>query len=121
MSPGLLHSAQVLFAGLLALARTRLELFGTELQEELTRLFFTLIGAMAVLLLAALGIGFAALAALISLAEEYRAMAAAGMGIAFLVGAFAAAWSMRHLTREKPRVFSASVAELERDREALQR
>ena len=97
MSRGLLYSAQTLLAGVLALARTRLELFGTELQEELTRFFFTLIGAMAVLLLAALAVA-----------------------IAVLAGAFAAAWSMRRLTVVKPRIFAASLAELERDRDALQ-
>jgi uncharacterized membrane protein YqjE len=120
VSAGLVHSAQSLAAGLLALGRTRLELFGTELQEELTRLFFTLLGAVAVLLLTAVGLVFAGLAVLVSLPEEQRAVAAAAMGILFVAGAFAAAWSMRRLTREKPRLFSASVAELERDREALQ-
>ena len=120
MSRGLLHSAQSLLAGVAALARTRLELFGTELQEELARLFFTLIGAIAVLLLAALGLGCAAAAVLLALGEAYRALAAALMAAAFLAGAFAAAWSMRRLSRDKPRMFAASVAELERDREALQ-
>ena len=114
-----MHSAQSLLAGLISLGRTRLELFGTELQEELTRLLFTLIGAMAVLLLAALGLGFSALAVLASLDGESRALAAAAMGVVFLVGAFAAAWSMRRLTREKPRTFSATLAEFERDREAV--
>jgi uncharacterized membrane protein YqjE len=119
VSTGLVHSAQSLLAGLIALGRTRLELFGTELQEELTRLFFTLIGAMAVLLLAALGLGFSGLAVLVLLDGESRALAAAAMGVVFLLGAFAAAWSMRRLTREKPRTFSATLAELERDREAV--
>jgi uncharacterized membrane protein YqjE len=120
VSSGLVQSAQSLLAGLLALGRTRLELFGTELQEELTRLFLTLVGAIAVLLLAALGLAFAGVAALISLGEDYRALAAAAMGVLFFAGAFAAAWSMRRLTREKPRLFSATIGELERDREALQ-
>jgi uncharacterized membrane protein YqjE len=70
MSRGLLYSAQSLLAGVIALARTRLELFGTELQEELTRLFFTLIGAMTVLLLGALGLAFAAFGALLALGEQ---------------------------------------------------
>ena len=39
---GLLDSAQTLLSGVLSLARTRLELFGTELQEALTRLSFAL-------------------------------------------------------------------------------
>jgi uncharacterized membrane protein YqjE len=119
VSSGLVHSAQSLLAGLLALARTRLELFGTELQEELTRLFLTLIGAMAVLLLVALGLGFAALAVIVSLGEDSRALASAAMGVIFLVGGLAAAWSMRRLTREKPRTFAASLGELDRDREVL--
>ena len=38
MSAGLLQSAQDLLDSALGLARTRLELFSTELQEELTRL-----------------------------------------------------------------------------------
>lgn len=120
MSAGLLRSAQSLLAGLLALGRTRLELFGTELQEELTRLFFTLVGATGVMLLTALGLAFAGLAVLLSLPAEHRAIAAAAMAVVFLAGAFAAAWSMRRLTQEKARLFSASLAELERDREALQ-
>ena len=120
MSTGLLQSAQSLLAGLLALARTRLELFGTELQEELTRLFLALIAAVSVLLLAAFGIGFAALAAVFSLSPEHRALAAAGIGVSFLVGAFAAAWAMRRLMQDRPRAFAASLSELERDREALQ-
>jgi uncharacterized membrane protein YqjE len=120
MSRGLLHSAQSLLASLLALARTRMELFSTELQEELVRLFFTLIGAVAVLLLAALGAGFVGLALLIALGEEQRALAAAAIGAGFFALALAAAWSMRRLGHDKPRVFSASLAELERDREALQ-
>ena len=120
MSRGLLSSAQTLLAGVLALARTRLELFGTELQEALARLFFTLIGAMAVLLLAALGLAFAAFGAVLSVGEEHRALAAVAVAAAFVAAAFAAAWSMRRLGEDKPRMFSASLAELERDRDALQ-
>ena len=120
MSSGLLLSAQSLLASLLRLARTRLELFSTELQEELTRLFFTLIGAVTVLLLATLGAAFAGVALLIALSEEYRVLAAAVIGIVFLALAFAAAWSLRRLTYDKPPVLSASLAELERDQEALQ-
>lgn len=119
MSAGLLHSAQSLLVGLLVLARTRLELFGTELQEALARFFLALIAAVAVLLLVALGLAFAGYALLAALEEANRALAAAGMGIAFLAGALAAALGMRRLTREKPRIFSASLAELERDREVL--
>ncbi len=119
MSAGLLHSAQSLAASLLALARTRLELFSTELQEELTRLVFTLIGAVAVMLLAALGVAFAALAFIIALDQQYRPLAAAAVALGLVALAAAAWWSLRGMGRDKPRVFAASLAELERDHEAL--
>jgi uncharacterized membrane protein YqjE len=119
VSAGLLHSAQSLLASVLALARTRLELFSTELQEELTRLVFALIGAVAVLLLAAFGVAFAALALIISMGEQYRSIVAASVSLAFIALAAAAWWSLRRLGRDKPRVLAATLAELERDHDAL--
>lgn len=120
MSAGLLHSAQSLAASLLALARTRLELFGTELQEELTRLLYIVIGAVAALLLAALGAGLAAAALLIALPAEQRVSAAAVMALLAFAAALVAAWLVRQLALGKPRALHASIAELERDRAALQ-
>lgn len=120
MSAGLLHSAQSLLASLLALARTRLELFGTELQEELARLLYMVIGAVAALLLAALGAGLAAAALLIALPAEQRVSAAALIAALAFGAALAAAWLVRRLALGKPRPLHASIAELERDREALQ-
>jgi uncharacterized membrane protein YqjE len=119
VSAGLLHSAQSLLASVLALARTRVELFSTELQEELTRLVFTLIGAVAVLLLAALGVAFAALALIIAIGEQHRSIVAASVAIAFVALAAAAWWSLRGLGRDKPRMLSATLDELERDHDAL--
>jgi uncharacterized membrane protein YqjE len=119
MSGGLLQSAQGLLASVLALARTRLELFSTELQEELMRLFFAALGAAVVLLLAALGAAFAALALVIALGEEHRALAAALIGGAFFAFAAGAGWSMRRVTQDKPQLLGASLAELQRDHDAV--
>jgi uncharacterized membrane protein YqjE len=117
---GLLDSAQTLLSGVLSLARTRLELFGTELQEELTRLSSALLCAVIVVLLGALAAVFAGLALIIALPAEYRATAAAIIALIFLALAAAAAWSsMRRLTNAKPRAFDASLTELERDYDAL--
>ncbi len=121
MSAGLLHSAQGLLASVLALARTRLELFGTELQEEITRLVFVMIGAVVVLVLATLGVGFAALALVIAVGAQYRSIAAASIALVLIAVAAVAWWSLRALGRDKPRLFSATLAELEHDREALTR
>jgi uncharacterized membrane protein YqjE len=116
---GLLDSAQTLLANVVALAKTRLELFGAELQEELTRLFFLLLCAVIVLTVGGLAALFGGLALLLSIAEEYRASAAGGIAAVFLVLAAAAVLSMRRLTRAKPRAFDASLTELERDYAAV--
>ncbi len=115
----LLDSAQTLLAGVLSLARTRLELFGAELQEQLTRLFFAWLCAVTVLLLSALAMAFAGLALIIFIGEEHRALAAGVIALAFLALAAAAAWVMRRLTQGVPRAFDASLTELERDYQAL--
>jgi len=115
----LLASAQTLLADVLSLARIRLELFGTELQEELTRLFFVLLCAGIVLLLAALAAVFSGLALVILLREEYRAPAAGVIALVFLALAAFAAVRMRRLTRAAPRAFDASLTEMARDSDAL--
>ena len=71
---GLLDSTQALLAGVLSLARTRLELFGAELQEQLTRLFLAWLCAVTVLLLSALAMAFAGVALILSIGEEHRAL-----------------------------------------------
>ena len=119
MSTGLLHSAQNLLAGLLALGRTRLELFSTELQEEIARQAAALLGAFVVLVLAALGAAFGALALVIAVAEPYRLVTAIAIAALFAVLAIAAAWTLRNHTRAKPRAFQSSIAQLERDYDSL--
>ncbi|WP_158218891.1 phage holin family protein [Roseateles aquatilis] len=102
----------------LELARVRLELLGVELQAELLRLF----GALTALLLALL-LGVAALlmlvfAALLWVPDEWRAPLGAALGAAFLLGAgLCWRWARLQLTAGRP--FAASVAELARDRRAL--
>jgi len=119
VSSGLLHSAQSLLAGVLTLGRTRLELFSTELQEELARQAAALLGAFVVLIFGGLGAAFGAIALIIAAGEDYRVTASIGVAALFLALALAAAWSLRHLTRAKPRAFQASIAQLERDYDAL--
>jgi len=115
----LVESAQALVANTLALARTRLELFGTELQEELTRLFLALLCAVAVLFLAIVGAVFAAFAVIVGLGEEQRVVAATVIAVVFFGLAAAAAWSTRRVLQAKPHVFHESLRELERDYQSL--
>ena len=104
---------------MLALARTRLELFGTELQEELTRLLLAFLCAVAVLLLVVVGALFSGFALILSLSEEQRVLGAGLIALAFFLLAAGAVWLARRLLQTKPRVFDASLRELERDYESL--
>ena len=119
MSAGLLESARGVLANLISLGQTRFELFGVELREELARLATALLGGLAVLVLGALGVAFAALALIIALPPESRFMAAALVAAGFLGAAFALAFGLLRLTRAKPRAFDATLKELARDYEAI--
>jgi uncharacterized membrane protein YqjE len=117
--PGLTERLRRVADRALELARVRLELLGVELQAELLRL----LGALTALLLALL-LGVAALlmlvfAALLWVPDVWRAPVGAGLGAAFLVGAAGCwFWAKQQLAAGKP--FAASVAELARDRRALE-
>ena len=104
-----------LVASALALARTRLQILGKEVEEELARVYYAAIGAVVAALLAALGAAFGALALVMALGEEHRALAAGLVGGAFLALAAAALWGMRRMTRDRPRLFALSVQELDLD------
>lgn len=118
MSEGLFGSVQNLLASLLGMARTRLELLSTELEEELGRLALGLASIVAALLLAGLGLAFAGLAVLIAVAPENRLTAAAAMALLFLAAGALVALAMRR--QERPRVFETSLAELQRDQDVLE-
>ena len=117
MSLGLVKSAQDLVASALGLARTRLDLLSTEVQELLARLVLLMIASVAAILLGALAFGFAAVAIVMAAPAEYRVWVAAGLALLFLAAALFIAWQVRRDTKERP--FAASIAELERDLAAL--
>ena len=121
MTTGLLASAQNLLAGLIDLGRTRFELFGTELREELARLAATLLGGLAVLVLVALGLAFGALAIVFSVAEANRLAAIVGVALFFFLAAAVVAWQLRRMADVKPRAFDATLAELQRDLNTIRR
>ena len=115
---GLFQSAQALLASVVVLARTRLELVDTELQEMLARLVLQVICAVAAVLLAALALGFAAVAAVMAAPPEQRVALATVVALVFLVAAGALAWRLRRDMAARP--FASSLAELGRDVAALQ-
>ena len=110
---------RALLGGFAGLAHSRLALLGTELREEGARVRSTLVGAFAAILLGALGAAFAGGAVVLAVDEAHRVATAAGLALVFLAGALYAGWWVQRIMAAKPGVFSGSLAELERDREAL--
>ena len=115
---GLFQSAQALLASIVLLARTRLELVDTELQEMLARLVLQVIWAVAAVLLAALALGFGAVAAVMAAPPEQRVALAVVLALLFLLAAAAFAWRLRREMAAHP--LASSLAELGRDVAALQ-
>jgi len=108
-----------LLGGLAGLLHNRVVLLGTELREEAARARWMVVDSVAAILLGALGLAFAGFALVISVGEQYRAVAAIGVALAFGAAAGYTAWRARCAFSAKPGAFSGSLAELERDREAL--
>jgi uncharacterized membrane protein YqjE len=116
---GLIESAQHMLAGILELGRTRFELFGAELREELGRLAATVLGGLAVLVLAALGLAFGAAALILHASEANRLAVTVGVAVAFLLAAAIAGWQVKRIAAAKPRAFDATISELEHDLKAI--
>lgn len=109
---GLIHSGTDLL-------RTRLELFVVEAQEEKERLVALLINGIACAVLLSFGIVFLAIFLTVLFWEGNRLLVL-GLATAALIGG--AVFTARNVIREIKqggRPFGATIAELERDRDAL--
>jgi uncharacterized membrane protein YqjE len=118
---GLLHSAKNLLATLVGIVHNRLELVATELQEEIGRVALLLLWGAVALFFAFLGIAFAGLLIVIAVGEEHRLLAAGLIAALFLLTAVVSAVLAARQIAAKPRPFHASLNELAKDRELLQR
>jgi uncharacterized membrane protein YqjE len=116
---GLLVSLRRLIATALELAQVRLELLGTELEEQKLRILAGLVWATLGVLLLTVGLVLCAGFVLLLFGDAYRLQVLGALTLAFLIGG---ALSLRHARarlKTPPGGFATSVAELARDREAL--
>lgn len=116
---GLYVSLRRLGATTIAIAHTRLELFSTEVQEEMVRAVSMLLWGFFALFFASMGIAFGAFAIVVGLWETHRLGAAVSLTVLFLVLAAGAVLAIRRIVRARPRLFAASLAELAKDHEQL--
>lgn len=118
---GLFDSLRSLIATLVAMAHTRVELFGTEVEEELHRVVALTVGAMVVLALASLALLFSGLVVVAAFWDTHRVAAVVGVAIGFCALTAVAYFVVRRQTQRRTRLLSATLGELEHDLEQLGR
>ena len=101
--------------------QTRLELLVVELQEEKLRLTSLLFSALLAALLLGFGVVFVALFLTALYWEEHRVLVLGVSSTMLMLGGLIAAFKAVREIRRGSRLFAASLAELARDRNALQR
>jgi uncharacterized membrane protein YqjE len=116
---GLFASLKALLATLIAIGHNRLELFSTELQEEIARAASILLWALAALLLAFLAVLLGVGAILLAVPEGARATVAALIALGVCAAAAVAALISYNRATAKPRLFDATLSELRKDRDQL--
>ncbi len=117
---GLLASVKSMAANLLAIAQTRLELLASDVAEERERLTTLLVLVLLALFSFGVGVVLLALLIVIALWESNRLLALGGLtGFFMLVGALLG-WLALNKLRTAPRMFDASISELQKDRDQLE-
>jgi uncharacterized membrane protein YqjE len=118
---GLFGSVRALMATLVAIGHNRLELFSTEIQEEVERVSSTLLWSMVAALLGMLGLLLVALAIILWVDAANRWIAAGLIAAVFFAGCAWAGMVARSRMSLKPRPFDATLSELEKDHDMLAR
>jgi uncharacterized membrane protein YqjE len=115
----LIGSISGLFATLISMGRTRLELLSVELREEVNRTAELLAWGLVALLGAAGTLLFAGFAIIVAFWDSHRTLAAVLVTAAWLALAAFAALRVRGQLRSRPPFLGATLAELRRDEDHL--
>ncbi len=118
-SPGLLGSLRNFTATLIGVAQTRLELLSTEVEEEWLRLLQMLGGLFLALFFFALGIVMLTVLVVTLFWDTHRALVTILFAVLYLGIGVYFTLAVREKAREKTKLFSASIAELAKDRQQL--
>lgn len=118
-SHGLLDSARRLLSTLLGVVTTRIELLANEWQEERLRLAEMLLFALFAIFCFGMGVVLLTMFIVVLFWDEHRLAVLAMLSLLFLVLAGWLTLLLRSRVRQGSRLFSASLAELSKDRESL--
>ena len=118
---GLMDSARRMLGTIIALLHTRLELFTTEIEEEIHRAVGILLWGVIALFFGSLTVLMVAFLVIIIFWDDHRILAASLVTATFLAMTFVFALLARARLRAKDRFMGSSIEEMKRDRESLDR
>lgn len=118
-SGGLMESLKRLTGTLLVIFQTRLELLSNEMEEERLRIGQMLLYGSAALLFFGLTIMLLTVFIVVLFWDSYRLQVLGGLSVLFFVAGLLLWNALRRVAREKPRLFSSSLAEFSDDRDRL--
>lgn len=118
-STGLMESLKRLAGTLLAIIQTRLELLSNELEEERLRIGQMLLYGSVALFFFGLAIMLLTVFFVVLFWDDHRLLVLAGFTVLYFVAGLLVWNELRRVTREKSKLFSASLAELADDRDRL--
>jgi uncharacterized membrane protein YqjE len=119
--PGIFQTAKRMLATVIALVHTRLELFTTEIEEEIQRAASILLWGLVALFFGSLTVLMVAVTVLVVFWDDHRILAAVLITASFLILTLVFGLLARARLRAKPRFMQASIEELKRDKESLER
>lgn len=119
MAQGLLASARLVLGALVDIGQTRLQLASTELEEERLRVAELLLFATAALFFLGIGIVLATMLLVLLFWDGPRLLVLTLATLLFLAIGTALAVALRHKARNMPPLLATTIAELQRDRDAL--
>jgi uncharacterized membrane protein YqjE len=118
-SKGLLESLRAFATTLVGVAHTRLELLSTDLEEDRERLFSLIALYLVAAFCLVVGLVIAIILIVFILWEDHRLLALSSVaGFFVLAGLIACGFAM-YKAKTKPKLFSASLLELLKDKDKL--
>lgn len=117
---GLFASVKTLFGTLLGMAQTRLELLVNELEEERIRFIRLLLYSLFMMLFFGLGTALLTLLVIAAFWDTHRLLAISLVTVTYLGLALWLAMRVVSEARHRPKMFSATLDELAKDKAALE-
>ena len=117
--PGLVDSLSRLGRSGLALLRTRLEILGTEIEEERIRFARLALAVAAIAFCLQMAVLLFVIFLVVFLWETHRLATLGGFAVFFLVAGVVGILVLKHRLARRPKMFASSLGELVKDEERL--